>query len=40
LVLAALGAKRLRERAARAGGFKFSEPYLAWRTARRAARGP
>jgi 15-cis-phytoene synthase len=40
LVLAALGAKRLRERAARAGGFKFSDPYLAWWTARRAARGP
>jgi phytoene synthase len=39
LVLAALGAKRLRERALRAGGFRFSDPYLAWWTARRAARG-
>jgi phytoene synthase len=39
LVLAALGAKRLRERSVRAGGARFSDPYLAWRTARRAARG-
>jgi len=39
LILAALGARRLRGLGRRAGGFKFSDPYLAWWTARRAVRG-
>jgi phytoene synthase len=38
LVLAALGAKRLRERPAGTGGRRLFDLYLAWRTARRAAR--
>jgi phytoene synthase len=38
LVLAALGAKRLRERPAGTGGRRLFDLYLAWMTARRAAR--
>ena len=38
LVLAALGAKRLRERAAGTNGRRLFDLYLAWTTARRAAR--
>jgi 15-cis-phytoene synthase len=38
LVLAALGAKRLRERAAGTNGRHLFDLYLAWTTARRAAR--
>jgi phytoene synthase len=38
LVLAALGAKRLRERSAGTNGGRLFDLYLAWTTARRAAR--